>query len=107
MLTIEYEGMTVKLDNEGYLINGEDWNETVAHALAEREGLSTLTPEMLHILTFMREYYEKYNGFPVLGAVCKNVHQPGTCVYEQFADPIKAWKIAGLRKPVFSVEACN
>jgi len=37
MLTIEYEGMTVKLDDEGYLINGEDWNETVAHALAERE----------------------------------------------------------------------
>jgi len=58
---------------------------------------------MLDILTFMREYYKKYNSFPVLGAVCKNVHQPGKCVYEQFPDPIKASKIAGLPKPTTEV----
>jgi hypothetical protein len=31
--------------------------------------------------------------------VCKNVHQPSNCVAEQFIDPVKAWKIAGLPNP--------
>jgi hypothetical protein len=31
--------------------------------------------------------------------MCKNVHQPKNCVTEQFIDPVKAWKIAGLPNP--------
>jgi tRNA 2-thiouridine synthesizing protein E len=27
------------------------------------------------------------------------VHQDNECLYEQFIDPLKAWKIAGLPKP--------
>jgi TusE/DsrC/DsvC family sulfur relay protein len=103
MPTIEYEGMTIEVDDEGYLIKSEDWNETVARALAQREGLFTLTEEMVDILLFMREYYKKYDSFPVLSAVCKNVHQPRECVYEQIIDPIKAWRIAGLPKPTTEV----
>jgi tRNA 2-thiouridine synthesizing protein E len=46
----------------------------------------------------MREYYKNYNSFPIVRFVCRNVHQPSGCLYEQFVDPIKAWKIAGLPK---------
>jgi len=35
--------------------------------------------------------------------VCKNIHQPKECAYEQFPDPIKAWKIAGLPRPTAEV----
>jgi sulfur relay (sulfurtransferase) DsrC/TusE family protein len=43
--------------------------------------------------------FDEWNSFPILGSVCKNVHQPKDCVNEDFLDPIKAWKIAGLPKP--------
>ena len=108
MPKLEHEGIIIDIDDEGYLVNFDDWNETVACALAEREGVSKecpLTKEMMDIVRFMRSYYREYQSFPVLRAVCKNVHQPKNCTYEQFPDPIKAWKIAGLPKPTTEVFA--
>lgn len=105
---IEYEGLSVQLDDEGYLVNFSDWNEKVACALADREGVShecPLTAERIEILKFMRDYYEKFGSFPILRAVCKNVHQSKDCTYENFPDPIVAWKIAGLPKPTTEVFA--
>ena len=94
---------TVNVNDNGYLINTDDWNENVAHALAAREDVSKLTPEMMEVLKFMRSYYKNYQSFPILGSVCRNVHQPGECVNEEFVDPLKAWKIAGLPEPVDEV----
>lgn len=99
MPVIEYGSMKINVDDEGYLVNFNDWNETVACALAEREGVEELTKERKEILRFIREYYKQFNYFPILNAVCKNVHQPKNCVTEQFLDPLTAWKLAGLPKP--------
>ena len=99
MPIIEYSGMKIDVDDEGYLINFDAWNETVACALAEREGIEELTKERLDIIKFIREYYKKYNFFPILNAICKNVHQPQKCVSEEFMSPLLAWKLAGLSKP--------
>lgn len=103
MPVIEYEGLKIHLDEEGFLENFDDWNEKVACAVAEKEGVSKtcpLTNEKMEILKFMREYYKKFGSFPIPRAVCRNVHQPEECTYEEFPDPITAWKIAGLPKPV-------
>ncbi|MBI4684336.1 MAG: TusE/DsrC/DsvC family sulfur relay protein [Nitrospirae bacterium] len=99
MPVIEYGGVKIKLDEEGYLVNFDDWSEKTACGLAENEGIEELSKDRLEIIKFMREYYTKFKAFPILGAVCKNVHKPGDCVNETFMDPLKAWKIAGLPKP--------
>ncbi len=98
MTTLSYAGKTVKTDEEGYLANQDDWNEEVAKALARQEGVEDLTDEQVEIIRFMREYYNKFNAFPILNYVCKNIKQPRECVNEQFINPEKAWKIAGLPK---------
>ena len=62
MPTCEYEGLKIEVDEEGYLLNFDDWNEKVACALAEREGVSQDCPlktEQIEILKFIREYYKK------------------------------------------------
>ncbi|MFN3396890.1 MAG: TusE/DsrC/DsvC family sulfur relay protein [Thermodesulfovibrionales bacterium] len=99
MPSIEVSGREIEVDDEGYLRDFNDWNEAVACAIAEREGVEELTKERLDIIRFIRDYYKQYNFFPILNAVCKNVHQPKDCIQEQFLDPIVAWKIAGLPKP--------
>jgi tRNA 2-thiouridine synthesizing protein E len=99
MKAIEYADMKISVDDEGYLVNSDDWNEKVACALAENEGIEELTPDMIEILKFMRDYYARYNIFPILGGVCRNVHQPKNCVREKFIEPLKAWKLSGLPKP--------
>jgi TusE/DsrC/DsvC family sulfur relay protein len=108
MPVIEYKKLKIELDDEGFLIDFDKWNKKVACALAEREGVSKqcpLTKEKMNILKYMRNYYKKFNSFPIVRYVCKNVHQPKDCQYEQFPDPIIAWKIAGLPKPMVEVYA--
>lgn len=107
-MTLTNEDLMIDLDDEGYLINFEDWNETVACALADKEGVSQECPlneERMEILKFMRNYYKKFEAFPILRAVCKNVKQTKDCHYQQFPDPIVAWRIAGLPKPTNEVFA--
>ncbi len=108
MPTWEYAGKKIELDEEGYLVRFEDWSEEVACALAEREGVSTtcpLTEERMAILRFMRDYFKKFDAFPMIQRVCKNVGQPRSCAYDQFMDPLQGWKIAGLPKPTTEVFA--
>ena len=79
-------------------------------ALAEREGMShecPLAQAKIDILRFIREYYKMHNSLPLLKAVCKNIHQPKNCTYDQIPDRIKTWKIAGLPKKLTTeVFAC-
>jgi len=99
MPVIEHKGLRINLDEEGYLLNYDEWNEAVASALAEREGIGELAADRLDILKFMRKYYEEHKFFPILRYVCKSVDQPLNCVTEKFMEPITAWKLAGLPNP--------
>ena len=98
MEELEYGGKKIQLDDTGFLVNLEDWDEQVAQVLAEREGIGRLNDDQLEIIKFMRSYYDKFNAFPILNNVCKNIRKPKECVSEEFINPEKAWKIAGLPK---------
>jgi TusE/DsrC/DsvC family sulfur relay protein len=108
MPVLEYAGNRVEVDEEGYLVRFEDWSERIACALAEREGIASpcpLTEERMAIPRFMRDYFKKFDSFPMIQKVCKNVGQPRSCTYDQFMDPLQAWKLAGLPKPTTEVFA--
>ena len=96
MSTIECGGKQIAIDDKGFLANQDDWSEDVARAMAKQEGLESLTDEQFTIIKFLRDYYKTFASFPILNYVCKNIHQPRECMNEQFVNPEKAWKIAGL-----------
>jgi TusE/DsrC/DsvC family sulfur relay protein len=98
MPTLEMNGKQIAIDDNGYLLDQNDWNDEVAVELASREGFDALSTEQVDIIRFMREYFLKYKMFPILNNVCRITHQPNSCVNEQFINPEKAWKIAGLPK---------
>lgn len=102
------EDTSINLDSEGYLEGFESWTEKTACILADREGVSQecpLSKDRMDILKFMRNYYIKFEAFPIVRAVCKKVGQSKDCQYQQYPDPIVAWKIAGLPKPTPEVFA--
>lgn len=99
MTVIEYQGTSVDVDGDGYLSDPGSWDENVARAISENEGVGELTGDMMDVIHFMRTYYKNYQAFPILNSVCRNVHQPDDCVNEEFIDPLSAWKIAGLPNP--------
>ncbi|WPL10674.1 MULTISPECIES: TusE/DsrC/DsvC family sulfur relay protein [Thiorhodovibrio] len=50
----------VSTDEEGYLLEPEDWSEEFALALAEREGLK-LTRRHWAVIRYMRGYFSDHN----------------------------------------------
>jgi TusE/DsrC/DsvC family sulfur relay protein len=92
-------GKKIELDEDGYLKNIDDWDYSVAGALAKRMDLGELTTDKIDILKFIRDYYKKYAFFPILRAVCKATKKPKDCMVNEFYNPLIAWKLAGLPHP--------
>ena len=107
MAQIELNGTAYQADNDGYLLNLDDWSETFATLMAERDGI-TLTPEHWEIIQLVREFYQEYKTSPAIRMLVKAMSQKfgeekGSSRYLQrlFPDgPAKqATKFAGLPKP--------
>ena len=99
--------MTIEFDEEGYLRNLDDWNETVALSIADSEGL-TLTQDHWEIINIIREFYEQYQLSPAMRPLVKAVSlklgkDKGKSIYlmKLFpGSPAKLIaKISGLPKP--------
>ncbi len=99
MTALENKERQIVVDDEGYLVYFNDWDERVARELAAREGIEELDPESLAMLTFIRDYYKAYSFFPIVNSICRNIHAPKKCVSERFFNPLIAWKLAGLPHP--------
>ncbi len=92
-------GVTVQVDDEGYLLDPNQWTEELAREMAKEEGLE-LTDQHLAVLKFLRE---KYLGGETLTirAVGKSGNVDIKGFYKLFpgAPLKKASKYAGLPKP--------
>lgn len=102
MPTFEFAGRTLEVNEEGFLLNPEDWTEDLAcHLARAEEGLETLTEEHWSVIRFIRGHYEETRAAPMVRAVCKASGLPLKRVYELFpSGPARgACKLAGLPKP--------
>lgn len=54
------DGKEVLTDQEGYILNMDEWSEEFARAQAEQEKL-VLTDEHWDVIHFIRTYYEEHN----------------------------------------------
>ncbi len=107
MAQIQLNGTSYQVDNDGYLLNLDDWSETFTTLMAERDGI-TLTSEHWEIIQLVREFYQEYKTSPAIRMLVKAMSQKfgeekGNSRYLQrlFPDgPAKqATKFAGLPKP--------
>jgi tRNA 2-thiouridine synthesizing protein E len=104
---IEVNGKSYEVDEEGYLVNLNDWNEDVAVYLAQTENV-TLTDQHWEVLNFLRDYYHEFQIAPAVRVLTKAIGKKlgaekgnSQYLYELFPyGPAKqACKIAGLAKP--------
>lgn len=107
MNTLSAGGRPIALDPEGYLVHLDDWNEAVARALAEREGLE-LQPGHWEIIGLLRDFYQQFQLSPATRPLVKYTAQQlgtekGNSLYLNHlfrGTPAKlAAKLAGLPKP--------
>jgi tRNA 2-thiouridine synthesizing protein E len=102
MVTIDFNGTPVEINEEGFLADPSVWNEELAAILAKREeGLETLSDEHWAVIRFIRSYFEEKQSAPMVRAVCKGTGVRLQQIYDLFpSGPAKgACKLAGLPKP--------
>lgn len=63
MTLLSIEGRDLPLDKDGYLVELADWSESVAAALALREGIN-LNAEHWEILWLVRSFYDEFQLSP-------------------------------------------
>ena len=100
MSTLEYAGHAVEVNDEGYLIDSNQWTPEVAEAMAQDLGI-TLTDAHWKVITFCREDAAREGKSPGLRRISKLSGVPMKQLYELFPKgPGKlAAKVAGLEKP--------
>jgi tRNA 2-thiouridine synthesizing protein E len=92
---------TIDVDKDGFLCDPEEWDEDVARALAEMEGIDELSEEHWKVVNYLREYYLEFGVAPMIRKLCKATGFKLKKIYDLFpSGPAKgACKVAGLPKP--------
>jgi len=102
MATVEHNGKTYNVDEDGFLTNGmEEWDEGWTEYVKSMEGITEMTDEHNKIITILQEYYKKNGIAPMVRILSKTTGFPLKRIYELFpSGPGKgACKMAGLPKP--------
>ncbi len=107
MPTLEADGKSYEVDEEGYLTDWQEWTEAIAGVMAKEDGLD-LSEEHWNVIKFLRSYFEKYQIAPMIKILTKELaktygKERGNTkyLYELYpAGPAKqACRYAGLPKP--------
>ncbi len=108
MSVLEVNGKSIQRDEEGYLVQPDNWNEKVAEQLAEEEEIKLID---LHwnVIKFMRDYYNEHRIIPDARFVIKYLaeeleigkKEARRRLFELFPYGYvkQACKIAGMRRP--------
>ena len=99
---IDVKGRKIEVNEEGFLVNHEEWAKDVAEALAKKEeGIEELNDDHWAVVNTIREYYLEKNLAPMVRKLCKTTGFQLRYIFELFpSGPAKgACKIAGLPKP--------
>lgn len=99
---IDVKGRKIEVNEEGFLVNHEEWAKDVAEALArEEEGIEELTDDHWAVINTIREYYLEKKLAPMVRKLCKTTGFQLRYIFELFpSGPAKgACKVAGLPKP--------
>jgi len=91
----------LNLNEEGFFVHPEDWNEAMVPALAAREGITDVTDRHWQVIRFMRsEYFAKGTG-PTVRVLGMTSGVPIKELYQLFPKgPAKvAARVAGIPKP--------
>ncbi|MXP67477.1 TusE/DsrC/DsvC family sulfur relay protein [Pantoea sp. Aalb] len=104
---MKFNGKDIATDQEGYLKNFTDWNESLARCIAAQE-LIVMNESHWEVIYFIRQFYKEFNISPTVRMLVKFMGQKhgkksnSRYLFQLFPEgPVKqATRIAGLPKPI-------
>lgn len=97
----EIAGKTVEFDEEGFMVNPEDWTRQIAEVLAKEIGINKLEEDHWKVIEFSRTDFKEKGEAPTLRRITKAGGVPTKNLYQLFpkGPAKKVVLIAGLGKP--------
>ena len=101
MSTETLDVQRINVDEEGFLVNPDDWTEEIAVELAKTFEIDDLTEKHWKVIRFMREDFKEKGQIPTIRRIKNAGGVPTKDLYELFPNgpAKKAALIAGLGKP--------
>ena len=98
---MEIDGQTIEFDNDGFMTDPSLWNDQVAGAIAQEEGIADISEKHWAVVNFIRDYWKEHDLAPPVRMICKEVGVSVREIYKLFTSgPARgACRIAGLPKP--------
>jgi TusE/DsrC/DsvC family sulfur relay protein len=103
----EFEGKKYELDEDGFLVDWQSWQEGMATAMAKNDNIE-LTENHWVIIKFLREYFIKFEIAPMIKILVKELGKAfgpemgnTKYLYQLFpgGPAVMACRYAGLPKP--------
>jgi TusE/DsrC/DsvC family sulfur relay protein len=94
-------GAEVEVNDEGFFVRPEQWNDTIGAEIAKTAGIDPMTDRHWQVVRYMRQQYLDTGNAPSIRALGKASGVPVKELYQLFPKgPAKiAAKIAGIPKP--------
>ena len=101
MAEIDHNGTNYEVDEDGFMLKYEQWDENWMDYVKTLEGISDITDEHMKVVDALKDYYKKNGIAPMVRILSKTTGYPLKRIYELFpSGPGKgACKMAGLPKP--------
>jgi len=91
--------VSVMLDEDGLLVDPNDWNKDVARDMALSIGIGELNEDHWQVIEALREHYSQYGVAPAMSSVCHSLGKEWGWTHDLFQTCLNAWRIAGLPNP--------
>jgi len=92
------------IDEEGFLINPEDWSQLFAEQTLDLAS-NSLGMEQLKVISFIRDKFLRLGALPPMRTVCKSSGLDKAALKQTFGSCLQLWKAAGLPKPDDEIRA--
>jgi len=98
---VTVNGTQIEVDEDGFIVNPDLWNEAIVQVFGKLEGVENLTEKHWKVINYLRDYYKQFGIAPMIRKLCKETGFTLKEIYELFpSGPAKgACKLAGLPKP--------
>jgi tRNA 2-thiouridine synthesizing protein E len=84
MPSVEWEGNTYNVDEDGFIDDFNNWNEAWMRYVKHTEGIEESTDDHMKVITVLQDYYKKNGIAPMVRILSKVTGYKLKYIYELF-----------------------
>jgi tRNA 2-thiouridine synthesizing protein E len=92
-------------DEDGFLLDAQDWTPALAAVLAAAAGVDDLGPAHWRVIDHVRSRYFAFGSLPVMRLVCRAAGIDPRSAHRLFDSCTTLWRVAGLPHPGLEARA--